>query len=314
MKRDFDLMAANFFSRFNASLAKTRDSLFESLTAVLPFGRQISEDMLEDIESVLYQADLGVHASELLVEEIRKHAGDISQGEADPYDILREEVADIIDRFGEKGLLAIGDDRPQVILVLGVNGTGKTTTIGKLALRFRNRGYSVLLAACDTFRAAAIEQLGIWTERSGSEFISAHPGADAAAVAFDAVKRAETRSTDVVIIDTAGRLHTSHNLMAELKKIRRVIHKADERYPQETLLVLDANTGQNALAQAETFNRELGVTGIVLTKLDGTARGGIAVSIIDRLGIPIKLVGIGEGIDDLQDFDPQAYAAALFRK
>jgi fused signal recognition particle receptor len=172
----------------------------------------------------------------------------------------------------------------------------------------------VLLAACDTFRAAAIEQLEIWAHRSGAEFIKAHPGADAAAVAFDAVKRAESRGTDVVLIDTAGRLHTSHNLLAELKKIRRVIGNANTAYPQETLLVLDATTGQNALNQAETFKRELGVTGIVLTKLDGTAKGGIVVSITDHLGIPIKLVGIGESIEDLRDFDPKAYAEALFSR
>jgi len=174
------------------------------------------------------------------------------------------------------------------------------------------REKTVLLAACDTFRAAAIEQLNIWAKRSDSEFIKAHTGADSASVAFDAIMRAKARSTDVVIIDTAGRLHTSYNLLEELKKIRRVLAKADKAAPQETLLVLDATTGQNALSQAETFNRELDVTGIVLTKLDGTAKGGIVVSIIDKLGIPIKLIGIGEDVGDLRDFDSQVYNEALF--
>ena len=307
-------MTSNFFSRLSESLAKTRDSFIGSLSSLLPTGGRITEDMLEEVETVLYEADLGVHVAELLVAELRSRAADIGRGNVDPFDVMRDKVIDIIDRFGENGTLSLAGSRPHVILVLGVNGTGKTTTIGKLALRFRNTGKSVLLAACDTFRAAASEQLEVWARRSESEFIAAHPGADPASVAYDAVRRAEARSTDVVMIDTAGRLHTSHNLLAELKKIRRVINKANEAYPRETLLVLDANTGQNALVQAQTFNRELGVTGIVLTKLDGTARGGIAVSIIDRLGIPVKLVGIGEKPDDLRDFDPRSYAEALFAR
>ncbi|MFC1511710.1 signal recognition particle-docking protein FtsY [Candidatus Latescibacterota bacterium] len=306
-------MAVNIFTKITESLAKTRNSLIGPLSSLLPSGGQITEDMLEEVETVLYEADLGVHAVDLLVAELRRRAGDIRQEKADPFEVMRDKVVDIIDRFGEDGF-SLESERPYVILVLGVNGTGKTTTIGKLALRFNNGGKTVLLAACDTFRAAAAEQLEVWAQRSGSEFIMAHPGADPASVAYDAVRRAETRSTDVVIIDTAGRLHTSQNLLAELKKIRRVIHKANEVYPQETLLVLDANNGQNALVQAQTFNCELGVTGIVLTKLDGTARGGIVVSIIDRLGIPVKFIGVGEKIEDLQDFNPHVYAEALFAR
>jgi fused signal recognition particle receptor len=198
--------------------------------------------------------------------------------------------------------------------VIGVNGAGKTTTIGKLAMRFRAEGRSVLLAACDTFRAAAVEQLGIWAERAGAEFIKAHTGADAASVAYDAVMRAKARKTDVAIVDTAGRLHTSRNLMEELRKIHKVVERSMESAPHETLLVLDATTGQNALNQAEVFGGSIKVTGIVLAKLDGTAKGGIAVSVIDRLGIPVKLIGTGESIDDLRDFAPAEFAAALFSR
>ena len=297
-------MLGNMFAKIKESLTKTRNELMGSLSSILPFGGPITDGMLDEVEEALYEADLGVHAAERLVEELRDRAGELKRDGADAYHIMSDAVVSIIDRFGEVPALASGQTRPQVILVLGVNGAGKTTTIGK----------PVLLAACDTFRAAAIEQLEVWAERSGAEFIKAHPGADAASVAFDAVKRAESRGTDVVLIDTAGRLHTATNLIAELKKIRRVIGNANPDYPHETLLVLDATTGQNALSQAETFNREMNVTGIVLTKLDGTARGGIVVSIIDRLGIPIRLIGIGEGIEDLRDFDPRAYAEALFAR
>jgi len=264
------------------------------------------------VEEVLYEADLGVHAVEMLVEELRGKASEINRHEIDPFTVMKGTVLEIINRFGSTNKISIGDKKPFVILVIGVNGVGKTTSIGKLATRFRNEGKTVLLAACDTFRAAAIEQLKIWAERSDSEFIKSHPGADAASVAFDAIMRAKTRSTDVVIIDTAGRLHTSYNLLRELKKIRRVLSKADNSAPHETLLVLDATNGQNALSQAETFNRELGVTGIILAKLDGTAKGGIVISVIDKLCIPIKFIGIGENVKDLRDFDSQVYCEALF--
>ncbi len=305
-------MVGNVFIRIRESLSKTRNELFKSLGAILPFGAKITDDILDEIEEILYEADLGVHASETIIEALRDRAGDINRGKTDPYSVMKETMLGMIDLFGDTSRIVVGEHRPHVILVIGVNGVGKTTTIGKLAMRFRNEGKSVLLAACDTFRAAAIEQLEIWAERSGSELIKAHSGADAAAVAYDAITRAKSRSTDVVIIDTAGRLHTSFNLLEELKKIRRVLTKADDKIPHETLLVLDATTGQNALSQAETFNRELDVTGIVLTKLDGTAKGGIVVSIIDRLGIPIRLIGVGEGLEDLRNFDPQAYTDALF--
>jgi len=305
-------MIMNFVNKIKNSLSKTRTQLMSSLSSILPFGGKITEEVLDEVEEVLYGSDLGVHVSELLVGELRDRAGEINSGKTDPYSVMKGSILSTIDRFDENKTVSAGDAQPYVILVVGVNGVGKTTTIGKLAMRFKNDGLSVLLAACDTFRAAAVEQLEVWADRSGSDFIKAHTGADPASVAYDAIIRAKARSTDVVIIDTAGRLHTSKNLMAELKKIRRVLGKADENVPHETLLVLDATTGQNALTQAEVFNNELTISGMVLTKLDGTAKGGIVISIIDKLGIPIKLIGIGEGIDDLRDFDPELFVEALF--
>jgi len=307
-------MALSFFSKIKESLVKTRNELIGSLEKILPFGADINDDVLDEIEEILYEGDLGVHAAETVVEELRERAGEIKRGKTDPYEVIKDSIVAMIDKGDIERGLKIGTARPYVILLIGVNGAGKTTTAGKLAMRFKNEGYSVLLAACDTFRAAAVEQLAVWAERSGAEFIKASLGADAASVAFDAMSRASARSTDIVLIDTAGRLHTSKNLMDELKKIRKVIGRADESAPHETLLVLDATTGQNALSQAETFHKDLGVNGIALTKLDGTAKGGIVVSIIDKLGIPVKLVGVGESIDDLRDFDPADYAKALLSR
>ena len=312
MRSKKNCMVLDFVKRIRDSLTKTRVQLMGSLAGILTLGGKITDAVLNEVEEVLYSADIGVHATERLVGELRNRAGEINSGKIDPYTVLKESTLSLIARFGEKRALSINDERPFVILVVGVNGVGKTTTIGKLAMRFRNEGRSVLLAACDTFRAAAVEQLEIWADRAGAEFIKATEGADPASVAYDSMIRAKARSTDVVIIDTAGRLHTSRNLMEELKKIRRVLGKADGKAPQETLLVLDATTGQNALTQAEVFNHDLNITGIILTKLDGTAKGGIIISIIDKLGIPIKLIGIGEGIDDLRDFDPGIFVDALF--
>jgi len=305
-------MPVHFFKRMIDSLTKTRTSLLGSLEQILPFGADLSDETLEEIEQVLFEADLGIHTADLVVSELRTRAGEIKRKETNPYQIIKRTILDILLQHTISTRIAIENGNPYVIFVVGVNGVGKTTTIGKLALRFKKDGYSVLLAACDTFRAAGVEQLEIWADRSQSECIKAPVGADAASVAYDAMMRAQARSTDIVIIDTAGRLHTSHNLMEELKKIRKVIKRAHAQAPQETLLVIDATTGQNALIQAETFNRELTVSGIALTKLDGTAKGGIVVSIIDKLGIPVKLIGIGEGIEDLRDFDPEMFAEAMF--
>ncbi len=303
----------NFFGKIRESLDKTRVQLFGSLQAILPFGGKITDEVLDELEEALYEADLGPHAVEMIVEQLRKRAGEINRKETDSYTVMKETILAVIDRPGERRI-STEVANPYVITVVGVNGVGKTTTIGKLALRFRKEGRSVLLAAGDTFRAAAVEQLDVWAERAGAEFLKAHLGADAASVAYDAVVRAEARSIDVVIVDTAGRLHTSKNLMEELKKIHKALGKSMEGAPHETLLVLDATNGQNALNQAEIFSRDLNVTGIALTKLDGTAKGGIAVSIVDKLGIPLKLVGTGEGIDDLRDFEPAAFAEALFAR
>lgn len=304
-------MVQKFFKKIRDSLTKTRDELLGALNNILPFGIEINDEVLERVEEVLYEADLGIHAAERIVSVLRDRAGEINRNELDPFAVMKETIVGIFREAGESERISFGGDSPYVLLIIGVNGVGKTTTIGKLAHRFKNEGHSVLLAACDTFRTAAVEQLEIWANRAGAEIIKAPDGADAASVAYDALMRAKARSNDVVIIDTAGRLHTSRNLMEELKKIRKVISNAVENAPHETLLVLDASTGQNALVQAETFNRELSVTGIVLTKLDGTAKGGIVVSIIDRLGIPVKLIGTGEGIEDLRDFDTTVYTDAL---
>lgn len=302
-----------FFDKIKESLSRTRTQLAGSLQRILPFGTKITDDVLDEVEEILYGADLGPHAVEMIIADLRKHAAGINRKETDPYAVMKESILSIIGRFGAPRI-PVESSLPYVIAVVGVNGVGKTTTIGKLAMRLKREGHSVLIAACDTFRAAAVEQLEVWAERSGVDFVKAHTGADAASVAYDAVTRARARGTGVVIVDTAGRLHTAKNLMEELKKITKVIGRSMEGAPHETLLVLDATNGQNALSQAEAFSRDLAVTGIVLTKLDGTAKGGIVVSVIDRLGIPVKLVGVGEGTDDLRDFEPDAFAEALFAR
>ena len=305
-------MVLGLVDKIKDSLKKTRNKLIQSLSSVLPIGRSINDDVLDEVEEVLYGADIGVHAVEQLIGGLRDKAVDINTEKTDAFSVMKSSVLSLIGRFGETKEIISGSNQPFVILVVGVNGVGKTTSIGKLAMRFKREGRSVLLAACDTFRAAAVEQLEVWAERSGSELIKAHEGADPASVAYDAVMRAKSRSTDVVIIDTAGRLHTSTNLMEELKKISKVTGKIDDTAPHETLLVLDATNGQNALTQADVFNKALNISGIILTKLDGTAKGGIVISIIDKLGIPIRLIGIGESIDDLRDFSPREFVDALF--
>src|SRR3954447_6827292 len=247
-------------------------------------------------------ADVGVPATAELVQRLETRGADGDLGPA-----LAEELEQLL---GEPGTLAVSD-RPAVVLVVGVNGTGKTTTIGKLAERLREHGHSVVLAAADTFRAAAEEQLEIWAQRSGADFVGSSHGGDPAAVAYDAIEAARARGRDVVIVDTAGRLHTQTNLMEELAKVRRVIEQRLPGAPHETLLVVDATTGQNALQQARLFGEAAGVTGVALTKLDGSAKGGVAVAIAYELGLPVKLVGVGETLDDLRPFDPHDFARAL---
>ena len=289
-----------FFGRLRDSLSKSRRALTEQL-ALVAFDPD-DDEAWERLEEALIAADVGVPATAELVRRLEGR-GDVS----DLAEALAEEIAALL---GEPGTLALAA-RPSVVLVVGVNGTGKTTTIGKLADALRRHGHSVLLGAADTFRAAAEEQLEIWAERAGADFVGGRQGGDPASVAFDAIEAAEARGRDVVIVDTAGRLHTQKNLMQELAKVRRVIAGKLEGAPHETLLVLDATTGQNGLQQARLFAEAVDVTGVALTKLDGSARGGIAVAIAHELGLPVKLVGVGERLDDLRPFDPQDFARAL---
>jgi fused signal recognition particle receptor len=288
-------------------LAKSRRFLSERLADVL--GRGPDEETWDDLEAVLIQADVGVEAATRITEDLRKKARERKVSEAsDLRALLAEELVEMFPSDAER-TLHLAPAGVTVWLVVGVNGTGKTTTIGKLARDLRERQRSVAMAAADTFRAAADEQLGVWAERSGAAMVKHKPGADPGAVAFDAYQHARARAIDVLIVDTAGRLHTKIPLMDELAKVRRVIEKEGEVH--EVLLVIDATAGQNGLVQAREFADSVGVTGVVLAKLDGTAKGGIALAIENSLGLPIKLVGIGEGIDDLEPFDPKSYVDAL---
>jgi fused signal recognition particle receptor len=265
--------------------------------------------MLADLEEILITADIGVQTAMGLIQRVSSNASRIGDAAA-LKKVLQEEILDLL--AGKPQEREAGGSKPHVIMVVGVNGVGKTTTIGKLAARFLGEKKKVLIAAADTFRAAAVEQLAIWAERSGADFVRHKDGADPAAVAYDGIEAACARNADVVLVDTAGRIHTKINLMEELKKIKRSMAKIMPDAPHEVLLVLDATTGQNALSQAKLFNEALGVTGIALTKLDGTAKGGIVISIHDRLNIPLQYVGVGETIEDLQVFDPHRFVEALF--
>jgi fused signal recognition particle receptor len=290
-----------WLGRLRDSLAGSRRALTQDL-----FFNPADEESWARVEEALIQADVGVPATVELVRGLEQRE---PGSEAELLEGLEEAVAEMFPSDGE-GRLAVSKN-PSVVLVVGVNGTGKTTTIGKLAHRLGEHGRSVIVAAADTFRAAADEQLEIWAQRAGADFVGSEHGADPAAVAYDAIQAAEARGKDVVIVDTAGRLHTQTNLMQELAKIRRVIASKLEGAPHETLLVVDATTGQNGLQQARLFNEAVEVTGVALTKLDGSAKGGIAVAIAHELGIPVKLVGVGETLEDLQPFDAREFARAL---
>jgi fused signal recognition particle receptor len=298
-----------FFERLKEGLTKTRKGFIEKVESIFTGGK-IDEETLEELEEILITSDIGTKATAEIMAVIREK---VNKGEvrdaSSVKELLKKEMIAIL---GHSQPLVVYGNRPFVILAVGVNGVGKTTTIGKLASRFQSQGFSVLLAAGDTFRAAGIEQLEIWAERAGTQIVKHQHGSDPAAVAFDAIVAAKNRGIDVVIVDTAGRLHTKINLMEELKKVRRTIEKAMPDAPHEILLVVDATTGQNALRQAELFNEAIGITGIALTKLDGTAKGGIVLAIKKGLGIPMRLIGVGEGIDDLRDFDPKEFVEALF--
>ena len=304
-------MAWGLFRSVKKGLTKTRNKLSGALNAILTIGRKIDDDVLDEIEEALILSDLGPRLAMEITEDIRAKykAREIRQVE-EIFEFLQ---SDLSEKLLKKDIaIAMAHAGPTVIMLVGVNGTGKTTTAAKLAHRLRRDGCSVLLAAADTFRAAAGEQLDIWAGRIGVEIIRHKDGSDPAAVVFDACEAARARKLDYVVIDTAGRIHTKENLMRELQKIHRVASQKIEGAPHEVLLVLDATTGQNALSQAKTFAQGVGLTGLVLTKLDGTAKGGIAIAINREVELPIKLIGVGEGAEDLVVFDPEAYVAAMF--
>jgi fused signal recognition particle receptor len=299
-----------WLSSLRDGLAKSRDSLAGHLNALL--GRQlVDDDFWNGLEETLIGADFGVPTTEKIVGDLKVAAQ--QQNLKAAADVIRVFKADVAEYVKHPGISPVPvKATPHVVLVVGVNGSGKTTTIGKLAAQERKRGRSVMLVAADTFRAAAAEQLAIWAQRAGAEIVRHKEGADPAAVVFDGLAAARSRGIDIVFIDTAGRLQTKHNLMEELKKIRRIIAREVEGAPHETLLVLDATTGQNALSQAKLFHEATEITGIALTKLDGTAKGGIIVSIMDQVDLPVKYVGFGEKVDQLRPFDPRGYVEALF--
>lgn len=297
------------FEKLKNGLKNTKDALASKITGVINSFTKIDEDFFEELEETLILSDIGAVTSANICEALRKEVK--ATGTTDPAEVkglLKKIIAGILE--GENELIL--DTKPTVILVIGVNGAGKTTTIGKLAYNLKNSGKKVVVAAADTFRAAAIEQLQVWTDRAGVDIIKHAEGSDPAAVVFDAVKAGIARDADVIICDTAGRLHNKKNLMDELKKIARIVNNNAPDSRVETLLVLDATTGQNAVNQARLFKETADITGIVLTKLDGTAKGGIIIPIKEELGIPVKLVGVGEKIDDLQPFVPRDYVEALF--
>lgn len=301
--------STGFLNRLRKGLSKTHKVLTTDINELFAGNRKINDELLEELEELLITSDIGVRTAMDLIQNISKRSSEIS-GADQLKKALKEKILTVLNS-GKPAPPKI-TTRPHVIMVIGVNGVGKTTTIGKLAAKFAASGQRVIIAAADTFRAAAIEQLGIWAQRAGVEIVKHQEMSDPAAVAYDGIEAAMARGADVVLVDTAGRIHTKKNLMEELKKIKRAISKKLPQAPHETLLVLDATTGQNAISQAELFNDALDVTGIALTKLDGTAKGGIVVSICSMLEIPLKYIGIGETIEDLQEFDSVRFVNALF--
>jgi len=301
-----------FFARLKQGLSKTSASIGEGMASLFLGRKAIDDDLLDDIETRLLTADVGVEATSVIIRNLTQKVARKQLTDAQALFVsLQEELAAML-RPVEKPLVISKQQGPFVILVVGVNGAGKTTTIGKLAARYQRESKKVMLAAGDTFRAAAVEQLQVWGERNGVPVIAQHTGADSASVIFDAVQAAKARGVDVLIADTAGRLHTKDNLMEELKKVRRVIGKLDEAAPHEVLLVLDAGTGQNAINQAKHFNQSVALTGLALTKLDGTAKGGVIFALAKQFSLPIRYIGVGEGIDDLRAFEADAFVKALF--
>ena len=300
-----------FFSKIRDGLKKTRENISNQISQMLHSFTKIDDDLFEELEELLIMGDVGMNSAEHICESVKKRVKET--GEKDPQAImglLQETVSEMISGNQE---LQIGTT-PSILLVIGVNGVGKTTTIGKLAFRLKQEGKSVILGAADTFRAAAIEQLQVWSERAGVPMVAHSEGADPAAVVFDTIAAAKARHCDVIICDTAGRLHNKKNLMDELSKINRIIDRELPNCDKEVLLVLDAATGQNAVNQAREFQKAAGITGISLTKLDGTAKGGVVIPIREELGLPVKFIGVGEQVDDLQPFDADDFARALFER
>jgi fused signal recognition particle receptor len=296
----------DLLTRFKKGLARTA-KLFDVRSW---FGRKVDQDFLDELEAKLIRADVGVKATEILIDRVREAFADKTADE-DLLSFLKAEMKTLL-QDPKAGELNRAATNPTVILVAGVNGSGKTTSIAKLSQFLKEEGHSIVLAACDTFRAAAADQLAIWADRAGAELVRGNPGADPASVAHDACDRALARKTDFLIVDTAGRLHTQTHLMRELEKVRGIIARKISGAPHEALLVLDATNGQNALQQAKMFSQSIDCSGVILTKLDGTAKGGIVVAVRQQTGLPVKFVGVGEGIDDLQPFDPDAFVESLF--
>ena len=301
-----------FLSNLKSGLAKTKANFLDRIASAVGLHKKIDAELLSELEKTLLEADVGVKASQIILNGLKEKVQKEKIENSDKIiGLLKLEISKLLYSSSTTPAM-LPDSKPRVIMIVGVNGNGKTTSIGKLAHYYKEQGKKVLLAACDTFRAAAIEQLEIWAKRAGAEIVKNQPHADPAAVAFDAIKSAISQNIDVVIVDTAGRLQTKVNLMEELKKIKKVMGKALPGAPHEILLVIDSTTGQNALSQVKLFSEAVEITGIILTKLDGTAKGGIIIPIVSELKIPIKYVGIGEKIEDLELFEPKAFVEALF--
>ena len=299
----------SFFEKIKEGLRKTRDAIFGRVDVLLKSFTKIDDELFEELEELLVMGDVGVYTAEKICDELKSRVK--KEGITDPSEINRL-LAEVISEMLKGGQELKINTKPSVILVIGVNGVGKTTTIGKMAANFIRQGKKVTLAAADTFRAAAIDQLQIWADRAGADIVKQGEGADPAAVVFDSISSAKAKGSDIIIVDTAGRLHNKKNLMAELEKINRIINRELPDSDKEVLLVLDATTGQNAVNQTKEFKNAAGITGIVLTKLDGTAKGGVILAIKEELNVPVKYIGVGEQIDDLQPFNPDEFARALF--
>lgn len=303
-------MFGGFFSKLKEGLTKTKDNFTDKISSMLNLYVNIDEDLFEELEEILITSDIGVETSLEIIDNLRDK---IKENKIkDPQEVIPCLKEVIIEMLGDEENSIIPERTPEIILVIGVNGVGKTTSIGKMSHKLKDKGYKVLMAAGDTFRAAAIEQLEVWSQRAGVDLIRQQEGSDPAAVVFDSIQAAKARKTDVLICDTAGRLHNKKNLMDELSKINRIVEREYSEANKKTYLVLDATTGQNALQQAKQFTQVCNIDGIILTKLDGTAKGGIVISIKHQLDIPVKLIGVGEGIDDLQDFNSKEFVEALF--